>query len=854
MKHLYVFLSFSFIITVTQAQIVNIPDANLKNALVNIGCFNTSGNVSINGNGINFYNANFYVDVDANDDGEIQVAEALSVTNLNLINYSIVDLTGIEAFENLEFIDISGNLISDLTPLYNLSIKGLNCRSNSFGSTINLSQNQELEGFYYRQSGMTTIDISQNLQLKYLNIDKNPIGIVDLSQNINLIGLSCSDNNLTSLDVSQNILLEDLYCFFNFLTEIDVTNNLNLKNFWYSADPSKSEVQQADISQNVLLESLHCHQINMTNLDVSHLPNLQDLGCANCQLTSLDVTQNPNLDKLNCFNNQISNIDISLNPLLSNINISENLFTNIDLSQNPNLFSLRLNDSYYLEYVNLKNGNNQNLPSGNFKANNCPNLEVICVDDVDYAVANFTNVDPLTTFAEDCNITTVDYNHVQGTLSYDGNNNGCDVSDDNLSGFLIKSTDGVNEFGTLSNNNGFYSLSLVENTYTTSIVGLPIYFTSTPESEMGTFVGFNNTEIADFCITANQTVNDVNIVLIPTIQARPGFDATYQLIYENFGTTTLNGSVTLVFDDAMQTFLSAVPSENASTVNSLTFNYANLLPFQSGAIDIIMNTFTPPTVNDGDILNFTVSITPVAGDLTPNDNVYNLEQTVVNSLDPNDKQVLQGTEIYIDEADEYLDYIIRFQNTGTASAINVAITDQLNNKLDWNTLSLISSSHNYIAKITNESLVEFIFDGINLPAEQDDEPGSHGFVAFKIKPKSDVMVGDIIWGEANIYFDFNAPITTNQVSTEIVNTLSVNENELETNLLIYPNPSTTQFSIKTSSSIIIDKVELYSLTGKRLFITTDITGSYNISKYTSGIYFVRVTSSKGIANKRLIKN
>src|SRR5690606_17379263 len=98
--------------------------------------------------------------------------------------------------------------------------------------------------------------------------------------------------------------------------------------------------------------------------------------------------------------------------------------------------------------------------------------------------------------------------------------------------------------------------------------------------------------------------------------------------------------------------------------------------------------------------------------------------------------------------------IVRFQNTGTASAINVRILDTLHPKLDWNTLVPITASHDYYVHTFNGNQVEFIFEDINLPHEAENEPESHGFIAYKIKPKIDVQVGDIISGDARIYFDF----------------------------------------------------------------------------------------------------
>ena len=234
-------------------------------------------------------------------------------------------------------------------------------------------------------------------------------------------------------------------------------------------------------------------------------------------------------------------------------------------------------------------------------------------------------------------------------------------------------------------------------------------------------------------------------------------------------------------------FVNATETPSAQTSNLLTFDYLDLNPFDTRIIDLEFILFAPPTTNIDDELITIATINPVSGDETPEDNIFELQQIVIGSYDPNDIRVLEGDEITIDEIDKYLHYIIRFQNTGTASAINVRIDHTLDSKLDWTTMQLENLSHNGRVEIIDGSNVSFIFNNINLIDSTTDEPNSHGYIAFKIKPKNDVVVGDIINGVADIFFDFNPPITTNTTSTEIVAPLSVGEFE-ENNVSLYPNP------------------------------------------------------------------
>ena len=183
--------------------------------------------------------------------------------------------------------------------------------------------------------------------------------------------------------------------------------------------------------------------------------------------------------------------------------------------------------------------------------------------------------------------------------------------------------------------------------------------------------------------------------------------------------------------------------------------------------------YQPPTVNIGEEIVFTLEGTHSSQEETPEDNTFVLTQTTIGSYDPNDKTVLEGQQIAIADIDNYLHYVVRFQNTGTASAINVRIEDVLDANLDWSTFSPIAMSHDGTVEITDDNHVAFLFNNINLPHEDADAEGSNGYISFKIKPKSDTPVGTIIKGKAAIYFDFNPPIITNEVTTEIVDEIAL---------------------------------------------------------------------------------
>jgi len=77
---------------------------------------------------------------------------------------------------------------------------------------------------------------------------------------------------------------------------------------------------------------------------------------------------------------------------------------------------------------------------------------------------------------------------------------------------------------------------------------------------------------------------------------------------------------------------------------------------------------------------------------------------------------------------------------------------------------------------------------------------------------------------------------------------------LAKNLTLFPNPSSTTFSINNSSQIELNKVEIYSLLGKKLKEYNSNTTIYNIEDLSSGLYLIKIYSKKGMSTlKKLIK-
>lgn len=445
-------------------------------------------------------------------------------------------------------------------------------------------------------------------------------------------------------------------------------------------------------------------------------------------------------------------------------------------------------------------------------------------------------------------------NQISGTVKFNDNNDNC-TSGINWPNRRVSTTDGTYTYASYTNSSGNYHILIPNvNSYNTNALSnLNANFSSNPTSiniiSSGSGVDYNNT---NFCISSATNYADLSVNMYNINQAIPGNAATYRIYYHNNGSTNLSGSIQLTFDNGKLTFANAVPSQNSSTANTLTWNYTNLLPFQWQYISLSFNVLTPPTVNTNDILTFTVNGNPTAGDNNITNNTYSWNQTVRSSFDPNDKTVIEGTQISLSQASNYLTYVTRFQNTGTANATTVVIKETLDSKLDWNTFEPIDSSHASNIQIRNGNEVTYTFSNIDLAYSSANEAASHGWMVYRIKPKNNVIVGDVMSSNSSIYFDYNLPIITNMVSTTVT-ALATND-FIKNNFTVYPNPATNYLVIKADANIDA-QYEIIDINGKLLLNdAVESMNPININSLQSGFYFLNIKTNQGKATYKFIKN
>nr|WP_321243233.1 T9SS type A sorting domain-containing protein [uncultured Psychroserpens sp.] len=389
---------------------------------------------------------------------------------------------------------------------------------------------------------------------------------------------------------------------------------------------------------------------------------------------------------------------------------------------------------------------------------------------------------------------------------------------------------------------------------------LPCYDITTSTFDNVSVVN-GSTETLDFAVVEEQSCEDLAVYLINYwTPPRPGFSHENYLVLENLGLTTIvSGTVEFTTDPLL--IYNGVFSVNPSyTVNAtatgFTVDFVNLQP---GDVEYINISLTcPASVELGEIVTNTASYITDTNDLVASNNYSTLSELVVGSWDPNDKRESHGPRVNYDDfaaSDEWLYYTIRFQNLGTAAAEFVRIDDALNSQLDATTFQMLRSSHDYVVTRTDTDL-EWFFEDISLPAEQDDAEGSQGFVYFRIKPNPGYGIGDIIPNTASIFFDFNAPVITNRFDTEFVeDALSVDDSNFIA-FDMFPNPAKDKVTIRLNANNFGNvTVNIIDLQGK-LILEKQISEGNNleldIADLQSGLYFVKLNANNKSIVKKLI--
>ena len=336
---------------------------------------------------------------------------------------------------------------------------------------------------------------------------------------------------------------------------------------------------------------------------------------------------------------------------------------------------------------------------------------------------------------------------------------------------------------------------------------------------------------------------------------RPGFSTQYHLVVRN-DSPQQSGPITLTLElDPTLVFLSSTVAASNVSGNTLTWDLPAFTSFQW--MHWYVSVQTPVGTALGTLLNTTLSVSNTLPDANPANNVYVDADIVVGSYDPNDKRAQTSTrassDLYFIDEDEWIDYTIRFQNTGTFPADFVVITDTIAQELDMLTFEQGVASHPFAVSFKPGRVIEWRFDDIQLPDSTSDEPSSHGLVKFRMRPAQQVFAGTVIENIANIFFDFNDPVITEP--SVLVAELSTGVQRLEKGQFrLQPNPTNDQLFISSDGGI--DAVTVLAADGREMMRRSlrSSNTSIDVSALRSGAYVLLATLYNGSTlRERFIK-
>ena len=460
-------------------------------------------------------------------------------------------------------------------------------------------------------------------------------------------------------------------------------------------------------------------------------------------------------------------------------------------------------------------------------------------------------------------------NFITGTTFFDLNKNGVKDSNEPVApGVMIGSANGDTIY-TFSNRNGNYNFIVGPGTYDFKPLNLsvvyPNYTVFSPLLQSAVATGYGNfIRQKNFALQANAVITDGTISVSYYGIPRPGNTLRAKVIIKNTGTRDLNGSYTIRFDSVWLSIVKSDITPTLTNAHSITVPLNTLPPFGTAVNEISFTVRT--TAKAGDTIHLSGQLMLNTADANPMDNSDSSIIPVRSSFDPNDKLAYPFKDINYDSSvagRQEIDYLIRFQNTGNDTAFTVQIIDSLDKRLDASTFRLISSSHPVDVDWQKPRSLSFYFKDILLPDSSTNEPKSHGFVRFRIKPYTTVTLNDTIKNTAAIYFDYNSPVITGTTLSNFLKIITTGTNDISQAsryLTIRPNPVNhiMYYMLKQNNINSHMNLAIYDAAGRLVISTSRVVESnredgIDVSSLKAGTYYFIMQNKKDIYLKSFIR-
>jgi hypothetical protein len=444
---------------------------------------------------------------------------------------------------------------------------------------------------------------------------------------------------------------------------------------------------------------------------------------------------------------------------------------------------------------------------------------------------------------------TLNPNHVEGRIFLDANENG--VMDDTEVGFPWAIV--------ASDPDGTMSVTNLDGTYVVSFAGLAdgdyTIFPAIDYWGITTAYDFYDVEVSDdltfmdtldFGLFPDELVDSLGTDITGPYAARCNDTIPMWLTVMNLGTTFPSGIMHLELDDNLD-YVSSEVAPDSIVGQNLYWSYEDFYYFEIESF--VIQVATPEA---DDVVISTLTSTIVESDEVLFTAVDELEIVIDCAYDPNDKTADpagEGPEGNISASTEWIEYTVRFQNTGTSYAEDVIIRDQLDENLIWTSIQPLYASHEMEFEFNPSGDVAFVFNEIFLPDSNENEIESHGFVKYRIKLKPDLAIGTTIENTAEIYFDYNPAVITNTTLNTIaeMGDVSIPLNENITSVAVYPNPASDFAYVYVNMEEQVEyTIHMYSVIGQAVYLQENISVSQtkiSTSQLEKGLYILVIESS-----------
>ena len=403
----------------------------------------------------------------------------------------------------------------------------------------------------------------------------------------------------------------------------------------------------------------------------------------------------------------------------------------------------------------------------------------------------------------------------------------------------------------ITNSDGTIAGGLADGAYTLTVLDPTV----TPQCPQAQPIPFSvNGSVATLTIGASSTSPMDLAGSAVSNAARPGFTHLVWAQVTNTGVAP-SGTVQLTCElHPLLSYVSAVPAPNSVSGTTVTWDLPALDAFAQANVQLITQVSLQATL--GQVVSTTFAVQNNGAEANTTNNGFVATRTVTGSYDPNDKTAFtssgQSATEYLIAQDEWIDYVIRFQNTGTDTAFTVVITDTLEADLDMASYVQGAASHPFTVSFKPNRVVEWRFANILLPDSTTNEPLSHGAVGFRIRPVLPVLPGTVLSNAADIYFDFNAPVRTN--TSELVASISTGAAEVEhAAIALYPNPAHQRFTVSTTGAA-LHTISVLAVDGRMVqhHVVSGQRADVDVQGLAAGTYLVQVTDRAGrVVTQRL---